>query len=68
VTAKHQLLRHFSATLAYRTQKAVRGAPEGFASFSAGSRVRTPQEIVCHMTSVLGYAGAQSGFSKLGGS
>lgn len=57
----HQLLRHFLATLAYRTQKAVRGAPEDFATFRAGNRVRTPQEMVCHMTSVLGYARAQLG-------
>ena len=50
------LLRHFLAALAYRTQKALRGAPEGFGSFSAGHGVRTPAELVRHMTSVLGYA------------
>ena len=61
MTAEHQLLRHILATLAYRTQKAVRGAPESFAHFGAGNRVRTPQEIVCHMTSVLGYARARFG-------
>jgi hypothetical protein len=61
VTTKHQLLRHFLAALAYRTQKAVRGMPESFAHFSAGNRVRTPQELICHMTSVLGYARAQFG-------
>jgi hypothetical protein len=33
----------------------------GFAGFSAGNRVRTPQELLCHMTSVLGYARAQFG-------
>ena len=42
--------------LAYRTQKALRGAPEEFASFEAGNAVRTPKELVRHMTSVLGYA------------
>ncbi len=50
------LLAHFLAALAYRTQKALRGAPAGFARFDAGHRVRTPQELVRHMTSVLGYA------------
>lgn len=50
------MLRHFLAALAYRTQKALRGAPEGFADFRAGNEVRTPMELVRHMASVLGYA------------
>lgn len=53
---QRNLLRHFLAALAYRTQKAVREAPADFGSFSAGSKVRTPSELVRHMTSVLGYA------------
>ena len=53
---KRQLLRHFLAALAYRTQKAVRGAPAEFAEYEAGNQVRTPKELVRHMTSVLGYA------------
>ena len=52
----HHLLRHFLAALAYRTQKALRGAPASFAAFRAGDKVRTPHELVRHMTSVLGYA------------
>src|SRR5436190_4161321 len=44
------------AALAYRTQKALRGAPDGFGSFSPGENVRTPAQLVCHMTNVLGYA------------
>lgn len=59
MTERHQLLRHLLGTLVYRTQKALRGAPHDFAQFSPGNGVRTPQEIVCHMTSVLGYARAQ---------
>jgi hypothetical protein len=47
---------HVLAALAYRTQKALRGAPAGFGDFDAGSGVRTPAELVRHMTSVLGYA------------
>jgi hypothetical protein len=53
---KRQLLRHFLAALAYRTQKALRGASPDFGSFRAAAGVRTPAELVCHMTSVLGYA------------
>lgn len=53
---KRRLLRHFLAALAYRTQKALRGAPENFGRFEAGHQVRTPAELVRHMTSVLGYA------------
>jgi hypothetical protein len=53
---KRHMLRHFLAALAYRTQKALRGAPADFADFKAGNDVRTPQELVRHMTSVLGYA------------
>ena len=53
---KRHMLRHFLAALAYRTQKALRGAPDGFAQFRAGNDVRTPNELVRHMTSVLGYA------------
>ncbi len=50
------MLRHFLAALAYRTQKALRDAPDGFDSFDAGHGVRTPHELICHMRSVLGYA------------
>ena len=53
---QRNLLRHFLAALAYRTQKALRGAPAAFGDFNAGSDVRTPTELVRHMTSVLGYA------------
>lgn len=51
-----RVLRHFLAALAYRTQKALRGAPADFASFRASANVRTPHELVWHMTGVVGYA------------
>jgi len=54
--AKRALLRHFLATLAYRTQKALRGAPPDFAEFEAGNLTRSPLELVRHMTAMLGYA------------
>jgi hypothetical protein len=53
---KRSLLKHFLAALAYRTQKALRGASEEFGDFRAAEGVRTPSELVRHMTSVLGYA------------
>ncbi|MEP6692997.1 MAG: hypothetical protein ABJD07_17700 [Gemmatimonadaceae bacterium] len=53
---RRQLLRHFLAALAYRTQKAVRNAPPEFGEFRAAEGVRTPRELVRHMRSVLGYA------------
>jgi hypothetical protein len=53
---KHAMLRHFLAALAYRTQKALRGAPASFADFEAGNDVRTPRRLLAHMDSVLGYA------------
>jgi hypothetical protein len=53
---KRQMLKHFLAALAYRTQKALKGAPEDFAEFRAAPGVRTPHELLHHMTSVLGYA------------
>lgn len=53
---KHKLLRHFLAALAYRTQKALRDAPDDFGSFRVADGVRTPSQLVRHMTSVLGYA------------
>ena len=51
-----QLLQHFLAALAYRTQKALRGAPDTFGEFRAGTHVRTPHELLWHMTGVIGYA------------
>lgn len=56
VTESRRLLQHFLAALAYRTQKALRGAPPDFAEFRAGTHVRTPHELVWHMTGVIGYA------------
>lgn len=54
--ATRKLLRHFLAALAYRTQKALRDAPESFADYEAAPGVRTPHDLVRHMTGVLGYA------------
>ena len=56
MTESRRLLQHFLAALAYRTQKALRDAPESFAEFRAGKYVRTPHELVWHMTGLIGYA------------
>ena len=50
------MLHHFLAAIAYRTQKSLRDAPANFGEFRAANGVRTPTELVRHMTSVLGYA------------
>lgn len=44
-----KLFRHTLATLAYRTAKALRGAPSVFAGFRPGPTSRTPVEILAHM-------------------
>ena len=56
MTESRRLLQHFLASLAYRTQKALRGAPETFSDFRAAVNVRTPHELIWHMTGVIGYA------------
>ena len=53
---KRELLQHFLASLAYRLQKSLRDAPIEFSEFRIAPDVRTPRELVRHMTSVLGYA------------
>jgi hypothetical protein len=50
------LLQHFLAALAYRTQKALRDAPDSFADFRIAPTARTPFELLWHMTGVIGYA------------
>lgn len=49
------LSRHLLATLAYRLQNTLRGAPADFASFELGFGVRTPQGLVRHINGVLHY-------------
>jgi hypothetical protein len=56
IAPKRAMLCHFLAALAYRTQKALRGAPAEFADFSAGKKTRTPKELLRHMCGVIGYA------------
>lgn len=48
-TGSREFLRHTLATLAYRAGKALRGAPDSFASFRCSDGGRSPVEIVAHM-------------------
>ena len=50
---KRYMLRHMLAAIAYRTQKALRCAPSDFAGFRPASGVRTPHQLIFHMTNVL---------------
>ncbi|HXG72274.1 MAG TPA: hypothetical protein VNJ04_16810 [Gemmatimonadaceae bacterium] len=56
MTETRQLLQHFLAALAYRTQKALRGASADFAHFRLAPTARTPFELLWHMTGLMGYA------------
>ncbi len=56
VDPQRQLLRHLIATLAYRTAKAVRGAPEGFADYQAPGGVKTPVRVLAHMGDLMEWA------------
>lgn len=54
--SKRELLRHTVATLAYRGGKAVRDAPDSFASFKASETTRTPAQILAHIGDLLDWA------------
>src|SRR5215467_12864004 len=51
-----QLLRHTLAAVAYRGGKAVRGAPDRFATFHIGDKTRTPGQILAHMGDLFDWA------------
>jgi hypothetical protein len=53
---QRQLLRHLIATLAYRTAKAVRGAPDGFGDYQASGGVKTPVRVLAHMGDLMEWA------------
>jgi hypothetical protein len=53
---KRDLLRHALATIAYRGARALRGAPESFAAFSAADAIRTPVQIVAHLGDLFDWA------------
>ncbi len=53
---KVEMLRHAVATLAYRTAKALRGAPPEFAQFQPGPQSRAPVQILAHMGDLFDWA------------
>lgn len=56
VDSKREMLRHTVATLAYRGAKAVRDAPDSFATFKASETTRTPAQILVHIGDLLDWA------------
>jgi hypothetical protein len=52
----HVLLRHLTATLAYRAAKVLRDAPPGFDSATFGPATRRPVQIVAHMADLMAWA------------
>ena len=50
------VVRHLTATLAYRAAKVLRDAPPDFATSSAGSNTRQPLQIVAHMADLMAWA------------
>src|SRR5262245_6902380 len=53
---KREFVRHTLATIAYRGGKALRGAPDSFATFRAASTSRTPAQIVAHLGDLFDWA------------
>ena len=51
-----QLVRHGIATIAYRGAKAVRGAPNSFATYHIGDKTRTPTQILTHIGDLFAWA------------
>jgi hypothetical protein len=48
-----QMLRHTVATLAYRAEKVLRDAPDGFADLRISAASRTPVEVLAHMCDLM---------------
>ena len=57
---KRAFLRHAVATVAYRGGKAVRGAPDSFASYSPDGSPRTPAKILAHIGDLYDWALTQA--------
>lgn len=51
-----QLLRHTIATVAYRSAKTLRAAPESYATFAQTPTCRTPAQILAHMGDLFDWA------------
>ena len=51
-----EMLRHALATLAYRGGKAVRGAPDRFGDFKTEAAIRTPGQVLAHISDLLDWS------------
>jgi hypothetical protein len=51
-----ELLRHSLATIAYRTGKIIRDAPQSYVDFQAGQNCRTPVQILAHISDLFDWA------------
>jgi hypothetical protein len=60
VDEKRAFLRHAVATVAYRGGKAVRGAPDSFASYSPDGSPRTAVKILAHIGDLYDWALTQA--------
>ncbi|MBO3286227.1 hypothetical protein MKY98_17760 [Paenibacillus sp. FSL M8-0228] len=49
-------LRHYLSSLRYRCSKAILNAPSNYPNYELGNGVRTPIEILAHMSDVIRYA------------
>jgi hypothetical protein len=56
MSSKTPMLRHFLASIAYHATKAIKDAPSNYPELSIGKGVRTPREILSHISGVLTYA------------
>jgi hypothetical protein len=56
INSDRQVLMHYLASIAYHFEKAIHDASPAYWAFSPGNQVRTPEAILRHMTSLLGYA------------
>ena len=54
--ASRALLRHTVATLAYRAETTLRGAPARFGDFAVSPGTRTPAQILAHMGDLFDWA------------
>ena len=53
--ASRPVLRHLTATLAYRAAKVLRDPPAGFGGSTSGSATRRPVRIVAHMADLMAW-------------
>ena len=54
--AKYELLRHMLAAISYRTAKALRDTPAGFADYQVFGGTRSPGQILAHMGDLFDWA------------